>query len=219
MAQQYGYDFIPAQTSYQAFVEIVRPDILGCTETKLGTYARSASSHIFHMLSLQAYKGRNYGIRWGVSLSYVPNNWDEKLRWHKTLKSCRYDLFEEPATYPPLLKSGIEDFYAPTIFGEACFRSELTRIWTGISPTIKQWFITTSSLQQVLQRAEEQMRRKWDLRHYPDPAVVYLLTMAILGDPVTALSKLPAHSEDLDGEYRNTEQLKKAIQFVAQMEQ
>jgi hypothetical protein len=218
MAQQYGHDFIPAQTIYQAFVEIVRPDILEFTETRLGTYARSASPHIFHMLSLQAYKGRNYGIRWGVSLSYVPHNWDERLRWHKTLKSCRYDLFEEPASYPPLLKSGIEDFYAPTIFGEACFRSELTRIWTGISPAIKQWFITTSSLQQVLQRAEEQVKRNWELRHYPDPAIAYLLTMAILGDSVTALNRLPTPSEELNAEYRNAEQLEKVIQFVAQME-
>ena len=49
LVQRYGHDFIPAQMSYQAFKDIVRPDIPGFTEFRRGTYARSATPHIFHI--------------------------------------------------------------------------------------------------------------------------------------------------------------------------
>lgn len=217
-AQQYAYHFMSAQTVYQAFLEIVQPDTLGFTEIKRGTYARAVTPHIFHRMNLQALKGATYGIWWGVSLTYVPNYSREKLSWHRTLKSSRYDLFEMPAGYPPLLRSAeaeVDDFTVPIMFGETCFRNELTRIWSIVGPTIRQWFANTTSLQQVLQRADEQMKRKWDIDRYPDPAVVHLLTIAKLGDPQAALNRLSALTEETDGKYLNSEQLKKAIQIIS----
>jgi hypothetical protein len=171
------------------------------------------------MLSLQAYKGRDYGLRWGVSLTYVPHSWDDKLGWHRTLKSSRYDLFEETTSCPPLEKSDIEELMAPSLFGEECIRNELSRIWSIAGPELKHWFSTTTTLVHVLQRADEQMRRNWEVKHFSDPALVHLLTLARAGDSETALSQLSALSKEPGGESLNVKQLSKAILLAAEAEQ
>jgi hypothetical protein len=212
---KYGIDFIPAETIYKGFEDIVQPERLGFTRIKHGMYAKPASPCIFHILSLQAYKGRNYGIRWGISLTYVPHGWEQNLRWHKTLKGCRFDLFEEPASYPSFAKLRVPHYTVPTIYGETCFRSELVKLWADFGLSIMEWFASTSSVEEVLQKADEQMKRKWELRHYPDPAVVHLLTLAKLGDTEAALNRLNTLSKETV-EYLGLEHLSKAAHIVAE---
>jgi hypothetical protein len=87
---------VPAPTTLHLFEDIVQPERLGFTLLKKNLFGKQASTDIVHLLKLQAIKGGSFTLWWGVSLSYVPHKWQTELEWHRTFKSSRFDLFEEP---------------------------------------------------------------------------------------------------------------------------
>jgi hypothetical protein len=64
----------------------------GFVMAKRGYLARQIDADIFHIIKLDALKGRAYGFSYGLSLSYVPYPYVPKLKWHKSLKSVSLQL-------------------------------------------------------------------------------------------------------------------------------
>jgi hypothetical protein len=91
--RKYGINFVPTDKIYQVFEETIRPVQLGFVPLKTGFYARPINDDIVHLLKLLALKGRTYTLKWGVSLSYIPHEYEKNLRWHKSFKSSKFDLF------------------------------------------------------------------------------------------------------------------------------
>src|SRR5215216_5916784 len=98
-ALQYGFHQVTALAVYREFDTLIAPATFGFRSLKLGLYAKQVTSEIFHLIKFQAYKGATYGVRWGVSLAYMPHTWFPKPKWHRTLASAQFDLFEEPVDY------------------------------------------------------------------------------------------------------------------------
>ena len=212
LASKYGYDPILSDLVHTIFEEVVNPQALGFVHIKRGMYGRPASEDISHIMRLQAYKGASFGLRWGVSLTYVPHGLPGKVRWHRTLKSSNLDLFEEPGDYPPTRTNSQIHYYVPSLYGENCFRTELTTVWQHLQPIVKSWFDSTLTLTDVLDRSFEQMHRTWlGPSHYPDPAIIHLLTLSRLGRTDAALVMLADLSSRKDAEYLGLDPLSSVI--------
>jgi hypothetical protein len=95
-AKKYGYEMVSASKVYDAFNTIAPPSLPRFAVLKEGQLVREVCSDIVHLINLSATKGGRYTFRWGVSLTYVPHEWDPKPKFHRTLKSARFDLFEDP---------------------------------------------------------------------------------------------------------------------------
>jgi hypothetical protein len=178
---KYGYAEVPAERIYACFNEIVRLDTEGFALVQKGLFGRTCNEQITHLVKFAAGKGGIYGFRWGVSLSFVPHEWDPKRKFHRTLKSARFDLFEDPGEF--LVQNQFSDepwkYMASALHGEECFREELERAWENLEPVLKRWFASAVSLDWVLAKAMEHVNRDWkSLRHDPDPKLVYAFTLA-----------------------------------------
>jgi len=193
-AAQYGFRQISAAVVYGLFDMIVAPTTPGFAILKPGLYGKHVTSEIFHLIKFQAYKGATYMIRWGVSLTYMPHAWLPKPKWHRTMASAQFDLFEEPVDY--LVSDDApwrerEQFYAATTYGEACLRDDLTRAWQRVRPALVDWFATAQSPQEIAHKAEAQLQRRWSgHHHYPPPALVAAFSYARAGESDRALDWL-----------------------------
>ena len=185
IAAKYGYSTVPASVVYQAFERIARLERKGFTPIKTGLYGRVINEDIVHLIKLQPLKGRDYTVWWGVSLSFIPYKWDTRLRWRRTFKSSRFALFETPFDYFSLGTANWrerERFVANTLHGEEYFKRTLEELWRRLEGEIDSWFGSTESLSGVLEKAREQVERKWiGPSHHPNPLMVYAFTLARLG--------------------------------------
>jgi len=185
VAAKYGYSAVPASVVYQAFGQIARLERREFALIKTGLYGRMINEDIVHLIKLQPLKGRDYTVWWGVSLTFIPYKWDTRLRWRRTFKSSRFALFETPFDYFLLGTADWrerEKFVANTLHGEEYFKETLEEMWRRLEREIDSWFASTASLNGVLEKAREQVERKWiGPSHYPHPLIVYAFTLARLG--------------------------------------
>lgn len=190
-----GYwNFIPADEVYRVFEKIVV--LSGFQLIRKGMLARQVSEEIIHLINLAAYKGAIYGIQWGVSLNYVPHRWENELRWHRSIKSSVFDLSDEFNHMPDkrhLVESLPFDSFPSRSHGLEIFEKNLKREWEEVRPVLRAWLDQASSLQGVLSRAEEQMKRAWPgPHHWPPPSLVHVFTLARLGRIQEASAELNA---------------------------
>jgi hypothetical protein len=195
----HGYQPIPASMVYQSFEELAQPEQIGFSKVKTGLYGKSINEYLVQLIKLQALKGKSYTIWWGISLSYLPHQWTERLEWHRSFKASRFDLFETPTDYfPQLIKNWrqAEDYVTDTLHGPIYFQDTLHIMWKQLSPEVLAWFSTMHSLEDVLAKAQEQVNRKWiGLYHHPNPLMVYAFTHARLGHTEEAQAALEKYSQ------------------------
>ena len=195
-AAKFGYGQVPASEVWAAFEQVVVPSCSGFLQAKRGLLARQINSDMFHLVSFGAGKGGIYGFRWGVSLAYVPHEWEEACKYHRTLKAVRFDLFEDPWEFliEDLHSAEGWQYMADTLHGPTCFREDLARAWANLSPVITTWFSTVPDLPGVVSCANRHLRHNWrGFRHHPDPNLILAFTLARLGkreEALTALSEL-----------------------------
>jgi hypothetical protein len=201
-AQKYGgWQEVSSARCRAIFEEITGPTAPEFAALKPGWRIREISADIVQLLALERYKGAACGFRFGVSLRYFPFPYEPTLRWHRTLASARFDLFEEPAAYfagmsAPGEHTGAE-YFASSMLGETCFREELGRAWLLAGERILAWFDSTRTLDQVLQRCAEQMARQWPgVRHSPDASLMHAFTLARMGRVPEARSGLEKFCTD-----------------------
>jgi hypothetical protein len=172
------------------------------------------------LLALELYKGAVCGVRFGVSLRYFPFPYEPKLRWHRTLASARFDLFEEPAAYFAGTSApgtrGDTTYFASHMLGETCFREELGRAWDLIGERILAWFDSTRTLEQVLQKCSDQMAREWrGARHWPDASLIHAFTVARMGRLPEARTGLDKFCTDSSVDPIARENLDRALEKIA----
>lgn len=181
---QSPYDLVSAECVDNAAREIVDADALGFEHLKKRTWVRKVTPDIFQLLSLTATKGAGYVFRWGVSTTYLPHDWDPKPKFRRTLKSARYDLFEDAGEFIVRDPYSQESrFYlVEGLLGEEALRKTLHRTWIKLWPYLQRWFSEVVSLEGVLTKAQRQVSHYWrSFRHFPDPKLVVAFTLARIG--------------------------------------
>ena len=93
IAARDGYQEVSASTVYRLFEEISQPAQQGFVTIRAGLYGKVINDDLKHVLKLQALKGDSYSVWWGLSLSFMPHAWQRQLRWHRSVKAARLDLF------------------------------------------------------------------------------------------------------------------------------
>jgi hypothetical protein len=197
------WKFVSAAFVYETLARGIGPACPGFAFARKGVLLKQATPDIGHVIKLVQYKGGEYGFRWGVSLSYVPHEWKNRVAWHRTAKSARLDLsdrvevdLENRDELP-----GDELLYASYIHGENQFTRELKRAWGHLNSVIFASLEQLSDLAGVLAKAEQQEARTWrGPRHWPPPALVHAFTMAKLGRREEAAKELEelCREEDFD---------------------
>lgn len=177
-----GWSLVPAQRRWEILCEIVQPERPGFVQVKRGLLVRQANAEVLQLIKPVLYKGSASGLRFGVSLTWVPRAYDPTLRWSRTLKSADFHLFDDIhdlAGDPTHLS---DQYYVDGALGAKCFQEELQGLWSHFSFDIFRWLDATQSPEDVLQRCQEQMARNWiGPRHWPDPMLVYAFTQARCG--------------------------------------
>jgi hypothetical protein len=188
-------EFVPARSLYEAFRQVVTPT--GFQTVKNGVLARQATTDIFHLITLAAYKGNQYGFQWGVSLTYMPHRWENELRWHRTLKSARLDLWDRLMDLPQdlnLTRLPPDKSIPSRSHGIELFEQNLEREWQDLKTTIAGWLGLARDLPGVLSMSSQQKQRSWQgPHHWPPPSLVHAFTLSRMGslrEAVTELSEI-----------------------------
>jgi len=200
VVQKHGYGEVPARDVYDLFGNTAASGLDGFTTVKPGFYAREVTGDVAHVVKLQAVKGLTYTVWWGVSLSYLPHVQGGRVRWHRTLKAARLDLFETPFDYFELTHEDREEtgrFCAYAGHRIEYLRESMTRAWSAVDDPIRSWFAGMQDVASVLAKAEEQRTRQWrGPRHDPDPRLVCAFTLDRLGRGADARDVLDAYLRD-----------------------
>jgi hypothetical protein len=192
-ARKHGYEIVSASKVYDAFNNTVPPSLPKFAALKESQLAHEVCPDIVHLIKLSALKGGMYTFRWGVSLSYVPHEWDPKPKFHRTLKSARFDLWEDPFEFLITDHDSDEagDFFIDTLHGEQCMKDDFAKSWSKLRPEITGRLELLTTLEGVLQKGIEHAARKWiGPRHWPYPGIVHAFTLARLGNMSEADSVL-----------------------------
>lgn len=183
IGKRYGHESVPFSRVYPYFEEVSSVAARGFSPLGKGLYGKAANEAVVHLLKVFFVKGGRCVIKWGVSLSFVPHQWDKELRWHRTLKSSRFDLSELSSDYfhtKDWRKN--EELLVSHTHGEAYLRESLITLWNRIDAGVQEWFESATDVEGVLARAGEQRDRVWTgFRPWPDPEFVYMFCLARLG--------------------------------------
>src|SRR5215813_1028850 len=194
MRQDSYWNVVPAEEIYRIFKRIIIAP--GFQLISKGMLAKQVNDEIIHLIKLTAYKGAIYGLQWGVSLTYVPQRWENELRWHRSFTSAVFDLSDELNDMPEhrhLVEFLQFDCFPSALHGPKLFEKNLKRDWEEVRPILTGWLDRANHLQGVLLRAEEQMQRAWPgPHHWPPPSLVHAFTLARLGRAQQAMAELNA---------------------------
>lgn len=202
-----GWHQVPADRIHVIFEDVLKPAGMGFVLAKRGHWARRVNSDICDVLKLDRLKGAGCGMSYGLSLSYVPYPYVPLLKWHRTLKSVSLDLREQPQVHlaGSIQTNGRESLVADTMLGEKCLREELERIWTVCASKISAWFESAHSLQGILAKCDEHLRRSpGEVKYIPGARLVRAFTHAKLGNVNEATGDLNIflHEHQEQGEAR-----------------
>ena len=177
-------------------VEVVGGDVSDFTSLGRGVFVRPVSDDVRHVLKLQAWKGAQYSFTWGVSLAYLPNKLALPLRFHRTLKSTKLDLWEDHFTETQHFP---DKAYIDSLRGESVARRGLVRAWKWTKPRATEWWAIASDLEGVVQLAERQAEKDHGpkVHHFPAPSIVQILTLARLSRKREVVASLESTAEDL----------------------
>ncbi len=185
MYSKYGFQIVPSPKVYKQFEESLELQKMGFTAIKPGFWGKSIDSNIIHLINLLALKGTAYALKWGVSLSYVPHKWEQKIKWHQTLKSSKFDLWCVSLDFfncigKDWLKG--EQLLVHAGAGELFLRENIILTWSKFEKKVLDWYKTTSSITGIIQQAEEQIQdeSKW-IKHSPDPWLILGFSNGKLG--------------------------------------
>jgi hypothetical protein len=194
VVEKYGYGEVRAADLYEMFDGIASPGTTGFSMIKAGYYVRAVSPEITHVIKLQALKGYAYSVWWGVSLSYLPEVQQNRLRWHRTLKSAKLDLFEEPSEYFNLIEKDRDTaakHFAYNGHGPQYLRETMSEMWSTVAHPIRIWFDGTMDLVGVLREADRQSAHRWrGPLHIPSAQLVRAFTLSRIGHHEQATSAL-----------------------------
>lgn len=180
---RYGNEEVKPAQSYEYFEAQVGmgDDFI---RLKPGFLARSVTDEIIQVMRLQLGKGMSCNFIWGVSLAWLPHIFEPRPRFHRTLKSARFDLFEWAERYP--LQPDMSRHDCSVSLGHGVEYMELTcnTMLDFFKPHVEQFFNAIDSPNAVCDYLNA-MYTGNDCRldvHSPHPLLVLIFTEAKLGN-------------------------------------
>lgn len=212
----FGVDIISASRANSIATTIVDLTSLGFAALKPNFWAKQVSSDIVQLLSLHGTKGAGYAFTWGLSLAFIPHAWDSELKYHRTMKSSRFDLFEDALEF--LVREATQEkahlYCIDGLYGSECFESDLRSAWSELKPYAVEWFTKTQSLEAVVEQARSQAAHHWiGPLHRPDPRMVAAFALARLGRRGDARAELATLARS-DSQTYGTPRLQEALESV-----
>jgi hypothetical protein len=189
----FGYAEVTAAQARAIFDDVIAPKLasLGLQEIKGMRWGAQRAQEIVQLVDFFRGKGM-YSFQWGVSLGWIPRDWDTKPKWHRTMKSAQFDLWE-PTYTPDMRSSRVGLARVDAMRGEAGLREALDRLLPNLIPHVREWLAVASTPEGVLETARNQTYRRWDGgRHHPSAELVYALTLARVGTRDEATRALDA---------------------------
>lgn len=220
IALEYGREEVLPTRVYEVAAELMRPHELGLSPLTHKLYAASSERDIVRLLELFPTKGASYYVRWGLSLAFVPHKWNPKLRWHRTLKSARFDVWENPFEYFDLENKHwreSERFLVSRLNGETYLRKQMMEMWTALAPAVRDWFASTAALPGVLRALDKQIARQGaSSHHFPSPSLVRAFTLSRMGKVEEGRLALARFLHDSDEDPVSRENLTTALASVGE---
>jgi hypothetical protein len=175
-----GYDIVPAAAALEEIAQVIDPSSLGLQPIGDRRFAAPHGDFI-RMVEVAAMKGAQYVIRWGVSLPYVPDGLKRPLRYGRTLKSARLNLWwgsHRGQEIPDPERFG----FIGTFYGAGCVHDDAVAVWQFSRAAATSFWDRTRELPGVLTVATELMSapggQNWGT---PLAGAVAALTAARLG--------------------------------------
>lgn len=220
IADEYGHEEVFPARVYEIAGDVLKPHEMGLSRLRPKLYAASSGRDIVRVLELFATQGASYYVRWGVSLAYVPHKWNPKLRWHRTLKSARFDIWESPYEYFELENAHWreqERFLADRLHGETYLRKQMKEMWTVLAPAVQDWFTSTTTLPGVMRAIDRQTERTGASSHHsPSPSLVRAFTLARTGEMNVARRVLDEYFDATVADAVDRENLSAALESIAE---
>jgi hypothetical protein len=124
----------------------------------------------------------------------MPHRWENELRWHRTLKSARLDLWDQLMDLPQelnLTRLPPDTSIPSRSHGIKLFEHNLEREWQDLKTTIAGWLDLVRELQGVLSMSSQQEKRSWrGPHHWPPPSLVHAFTLSRMGRRREAFTEL-----------------------------
>jgi hypothetical protein len=188
---RYGWEQVPIAQLRDRFDRVAALDRDGFEQIKPGVVARIVEDGIVQLAKLLSLKDGTYSLHWGVSLPWMPHEFQPKPKWHRTLKSARMDLFEWPLTLPPAPGESPNEWYVNLSHGPQYMEVTFDAMWRRLGPRMNAFFERVRTAAAVMATAQAQCADKDNTYHHdPHPQLVLAFTAAQRGDPTAAAQAL-----------------------------
>ncbi|WP_432941019.1 hypothetical protein ACQPXM_32755 [Kribbella sp. CA-253562] len=178
------HEVVPADRARTLIAAALQP-IVGDFEHVRGlVWTTWLSDGIRAVIHVQALKGGQFDITYGVSCHWVPHRVGETYRWHRTLKQTRRDLWVDHFTADAEPRQWIS-----TLEGEKQLRRQADKAVRQVTNAAAAWWAATRTEAGVLAEANRQAAHAFDI-HEPRARFVAAFTHARLGDLVAAQRQL-----------------------------
>ncbi|GAB3948287.1 hypothetical protein GCM10029976_079140 [Kribbella albertanoniae] len=147
-------------------------------------WATWLSDGIRAVIDVQALKGQQFDILYGVCCDWVPHRLGDTYRWHRTLKQTRRDLWVDHFT----VDAGPRQWISSTE-GEKQLRRQAEKAVRQVAKSAAVWWHAARTEAGVLSEACRQAENAFDI-HEPRARFVAAFTHARLGDLVAAQREL-----------------------------
>jgi hypothetical protein len=175
-----GYDKVPTAAALAEIACVIDAQSLGLQVVGDRRFVGPHGDHL-RIVEVVAMKGAEYAIRWGLCLPYVPLSLNKPVRYGRTLKSARANLWwasdrGESAGGPE--RRG----YIDTFMGLKCVHDDAEIVWRASRSAAITFWNRTENLSGVLDLAKELMTAAGaDSSSQPPVGAVAALTAARMG--------------------------------------
>ena len=141
----------------------------------------------------------------------MPHRWNPVLRWHRTFKSARFDVWESAFEHVELDREHWrerERFLVSRLNGELYLRKQMQEMWSRLVIVIREWCASTKTPSGVLWAMDRQIERvEGSSHHFPPPSLVRVFTFWRLGEMQKARLGLKPYLRDSGADQVDRENL------------
>lgn len=199
---RYGWEQVPVPQLRDHFDRVAALGRDGFESIKPGVYARSVDDGIVQLVKLLSFKDGTYSLQWGVSLPWMPHQFQPKPKWHRTLTSARMDLFDSPSTLQCVAGESPNEWHVNLSHGPQYMALTFDAMWSRLAPRMNAFLGRVRTADTVMAMARAQCTDKNGVFscHHPHPQLVLAFTAAHASDLATAEEALDRYMREL-GDY------------------
>ncbi|HEX6875662.1 MAG TPA: hypothetical protein VF165_08390 [Nocardioidaceae bacterium] len=158
-------------------------------QVRPAVWVRPLGAEHWAVLAVKALKGAQYDLVYGVSCAWVPHVEGDALRWHRTPRRPRLDLWEDHFTAVAPARRWVTGLH-----GRRTASKQAAGLAQQVSERAPAWWSTVSSPEGILEEARRQAAAPLQV-HSPPPRYVAAFTLARLGELAAAEEELASVTE------------------------